>query len=204
MTPRSYSLDKRAASSAETHRRILDAAIGVYRERGIEGARIAEIAARADVSRGTILNHFRTPDGLLEAVLDEVLAGLDVPDARVLDGAVSDEDRIRRFVEAVLRFNERSGDWWNVFADEHHNLPNIPALKAKEQQFWDDLGRLQVAALGPLVADRVFAATLAGTMQSGLLFTLRSAGLSLQEAIEVTTTMLLAVLRRTEAAIDDR
>jgi AcrR family transcriptional regulator len=196
VTPRSYSLDKRAATSAATQRRILDAAVATYKERGIEGARIAEIAARADVSRGTVLNHFGSADGLLEAVLDEVLAGLDMPDERILDGAASDDERIRRFLEAILRFNDRSGEWWAVFTDERHALPDIPALKAKEQQFWDQLGRLQVAALGPLAADRVFAATLAGTMQSGLMFTLRGAGLSLQEAIEVTTTMLLAVLHR--------
>jgi AcrR family transcriptional regulator len=196
VTPRAYSLARRAASSAATRRRILDAAVATYRERGIEGARIAEIAARADVSRGTVLNHFGSPDGLLGAVLDEVLASLDMPDERVLEGATSDDDRIRRFLEAILRFNDRSGEWWAVFTDERHNLPDIPALKAKEQQFWEQLGKLQIAALGPLVTDRVFAATLAGTMQSGLVFTLRGAGLSLDEAIEVTTTMLLAILHR--------
>jgi AcrR family transcriptional regulator len=196
MTPRSYNLDKRAATSAATRRRILDAAVATYRERGIEGARIAEIAVRADVSRGTVLNHFGSPDGLLEAVLDEVLAGLDMPDERILDGADSDDERIRRFLEAILGFNDRSGEWWAVFTDDRHVLPDIPALKAKEQQFWDQLGRLQVAALGPLASDRVFAATLAGTMQSDLMFTLRGAGLSLQEAIDVTTTMLLAVVHR--------
>ncbi|HYK95811.1 MAG TPA: TetR/AcrR family transcriptional regulator, partial [Candidatus Dormibacteraeota bacterium] len=154
MTPRTYSLDKRAATSAATHRRILDAAVATYRERGILGARIAEIAAAADVSRATVLNHFGSPDGLMEAVVDEVLASLDMPDERVLDGATSDDERIRRFLEAILRFNDRSGEWWAVFTDERHNLPNIPALQAKDAQFWEQLGKLQVAALGPLVADR--------------------------------------------------
>ena len=72
----------------------------------------------------------------------------------------------------------------------------LMTLQAKEQQFWHNLARLQGAALGSLASDRVFAATFAGLMQSTLLFTLRSSGLSLDEAIAVTTEMLLTVLHR--------
>lgn len=196
MTPRAYAQDRRADATVATRKRILEAAMAVYRERGLEGARLAEIAARADVSRGTIVNHFGSGIGLLEAVIDEVLNTLDVPDEHVLDGSTSDEERIRRFIDAWFRFYDRSGEWWSVFADERHNLPAIPALQAKEQQFWQNLGRLQDAALSSLATDRVFAATFAGLMQSTLLFTLRNAGLALDEAIEVTTEMLLGVLHR--------
>jgi len=135
MTPRHYAQDKRAGTAAETRHRILDAAMAVYRERGIEAARLAEIAARADVSRGTIVNHFGGSDGLLAAVLDEVLTSLDVPDEGAIDPSASDEERIRQFLDAWLRFYDRSGEWWAVFADERHNLPAIPALQAKERQF---------------------------------------------------------------------
>jgi AcrR family transcriptional regulator len=196
MTPRAYAQDRRAETTGATRARILDAAMAVYRERGFEGARMADIAVRADVSRGTVVNHFGSADGLLEAVIDEVLRTLEVPDERALDGATSDEDRIRRFLDAWLRFYDRSGEWWTVFADERHTLPAIPALKAKEAQFWANLARLQGAALGSLAADRVFAAVFTGMMQSDLLFTLRNAGLSLDEAIELTTEMLLGVLHR--------
>jgi TetR/AcrR family transcriptional regulator, cholesterol catabolism regulator len=196
VTPRAYAQDRRAGTTGATRARIIEAAMAVYRERGLEGARLAEIAARADVSRGTIVNHFGSGDGLLGAVIDEVLSTLEVPDELVLDGASSDEERIRRFLDAWLRFYDRSGEWWTVFADERHTLPAIPTLQAREQQFWENLARLQVAAVGSLAADRVFAATFAGFMQSTLLFTLRNAGLSLDEAIEVTTEMLLGVLHR--------
>ena len=196
MTPRHYAQDKRAGTAAETRHRILDAAMAVYRERGIEAARLAEIAARADVSRGTIVNHFGGSDGLLAAVLDEVLTSLDVPDEGAIDPSASDEERIRQFLDAWLRFYDRSGEWWAVFADERHNLPAIPALQAKERQFWENLGRLQAAVLGPLVADRVVSAAFTAIMQSGFLFILRSSGLALDEAITVTTGMLLGVLQQ--------
>ena len=196
MTPRAYAQDRRAGTTGATRARIIDAAMTVYRERGLQGARLADIAARADVSRGTVINHFGSGEGLLGAVLDEVLSSLDVPDERVLEGATSGEDRIRRFLDAWLRFYDRSGEWWTAFADERHNLPAIPTLRAKEQQFWENLARLQEAALGSLASDRIFAGTFTAIMQSGMLFILRNAGLSLDEAIEVTTEMLLGVLRR--------
>ena len=46
------------------------------------GTTLQAMAERADVARGTVLNHFGGADGLLEAVLDDVAEEVDYPDER--------------------------------------------------------------------------------------------------------------------------
>jgi len=197
LTPRAYSQGRRAASAGATRLRIVEAAAALYRERGVAGSTLAAIAARADVSRGTILHHFTGADGLVEAVADRVLEVLELPDERILDGIDDPEGRVRAFVVAMVRFFERSTPWWEVFQSEMQR----PALRAREADYFAAFGRLQAAALGPAVAgDRIASATVGGLIHPGtlgaLLWVLESAGLSAQERIDVIVDLLLGFITR--------
>jgi len=64
--PRKRSDDKR--------RRILDAAVKVFARKGYFGARVSEIASRADVADGTIYLYFRNKEDILVSLFDEVMA----------------------------------------------------------------------------------------------------------------------------------
>ena len=148
MTPRTYTLQKRAASAAITRQRISRAALDLYRERGIDRTTISAIAKRADVARGTILHHFGSADGLLGEALDDLLEQLEIPDERILDGVVGSEARIRAFVDAMIAFQERSTPWWTTFQSEMGR----PALQEREAAYWAAFERLLVSALGPDLA----------------------------------------------------
>jgi len=50
----------------------MDAAIGVFSEKGIEKATVEEIAARADVGKGTIYNYFETKEEIVVAFMVEL------------------------------------------------------------------------------------------------------------------------------------
>ena len=52
---------------------ILDAALAVFGEKGLAGARMADIAARAGVSKGTVYLYFETKDDLFRAVVPRVI-----------------------------------------------------------------------------------------------------------------------------------
>jgi AcrR family transcriptional regulator len=52
-----------------TRARILDAAAKVFREKGYSGARLADIAAVADMQAGSLYYHFASREDLVEAVL---------------------------------------------------------------------------------------------------------------------------------------
>lgn len=145
MAPRSYTLGRRAETATATRRRILDAALELYTERGIDATTLTAIADRADVARGTVIHHFGTAGQLLGECLDELLERLEVPDERVLDGVVGRDARIRAFVDAMIAFQERSTPYWTAFQGEMDR----PALREREATYWAAFERLLAAALGP-------------------------------------------------------
>ena len=59
--PRSYNLGRRAEPKADTRARIVDAALAIYRDRGLAGASNLAIARVADVVPATVRNHFPEP-----------------------------------------------------------------------------------------------------------------------------------------------
>jgi len=59
----------RAKHRADRHGRILDAAAGLFRAAGYEGAKIEAIAAQAEVSVGTIYNYYRNKGDILVAIV---------------------------------------------------------------------------------------------------------------------------------------
>lgn len=197
MAPRPYTQRKRADSADVTRARIVDAATELYRERGVAATTMAAIAGRADVSRGTILHHFDGADGLLGAVAQHVLETLDLPDERLLAGIAPGEPRIRAFVEAMVRFFERSTPWWQVFEP----VMQRPELKAREAAYWAGLGRLQAAALGPRVTgDPEAMATIGALIHPGTLGTflwvLETAGFAAEDRGRIVGDLVVAYLDR--------
>ncbi|HYL39988.1 MAG TPA: TetR family transcriptional regulator [Candidatus Binatus sp.] len=198
MTPRRYAQSRRAHSAAATRQRIIEAAIEVYRDRGVTGASLQAVAVRADVSRGTIVHHFGGSDGLLVAVLEAALAAVDAPDERILNGASSLEERARRYAEAMLRFYDRTSDWWRVFAGERNELPPVPAIQSAEQRFWAAIGGLQAAALGAVARDREIQAVAALLVAPHTMGALTGAGLAADEAIDLASDLFVAAVLRAE------
>ena len=58
---------------AETRRRLLDAAALLFAERGIDAVSIDTVADAADRTSGAVYSHFGGKDGLLVALLDELV-----------------------------------------------------------------------------------------------------------------------------------
>jgi AcrR family transcriptional regulator len=192
MAPRRYTQRGRAASAAETRRRIQDAALELYRQRGVAATTVQAIAARADVARGTVLNHFGSADGLLEAVLDETVARIQYPDEQLQDGAGSEIERIRRYVDAMFRFYVRSEDVWPAFSRDL----DLPVLKAREAEYYAIVRRLYAATFLDLAQDRIVGAATRAYVNYAPLHELRAAGLSVDEAIEVVADSLIALVAR--------
>ena len=69
--PRSSLQEER---SAETRRRLLEAAIACLSERGYTGTTTTEIAGRAGVSRGAQVHHFRHKEELVLGALEHISA----------------------------------------------------------------------------------------------------------------------------------
>ncbi len=64
------------ANADERRRRILDAALAEFAERGFHRASTNSIAEAAGVAKGLVFHHFKNKDALFLAVSDEVIASL--------------------------------------------------------------------------------------------------------------------------------
>ena len=76
---------------------ILDAALAVFAEKGLGGARMADIADRAGISKGTVYLYFETKDDLFRAVVPRV-----VEDAVVAMREAAIGNTAREKLDAVL------------------------------------------------------------------------------------------------------
>src|SRR5512134_1935989 len=59
--------------SDDKRQRILQAAVKVFARKGYHGAKVAEIARRANVADGTIYLYFRNKEDILVSLFDEVM-----------------------------------------------------------------------------------------------------------------------------------
>jgi AcrR family transcriptional regulator len=149
MAPRTYTLGKRADSADATRQRILDATLDLYRELGVPATTLKAVAQRADVSRGTILHHFGSAEGLLGAVLDHVLESLDLPDPQSIERIADPDARVRAFVDELIDFQDRTTHWWTLFESQMQR----PEVQQREAAYWAWFAEMQAAALGPGLRD---------------------------------------------------
>jgi TetR/AcrR family transcriptional regulator len=89
-------------AGADTKARILDAADAVFTRRGIDGARMQEIADRARVNKALLHYHFRSKDELARAVWLRIASSLlpQIFETMTSDAAL--DGKIDRFVDAYL------------------------------------------------------------------------------------------------------
>lgn len=84
----------RARKKLETRARLIDVAIGMFGERGLEVPTIEEIAAAAEVGKGTLYNYFAGKEEIVVAFMMEV--------EKRVQGRVRRLARARRPLESIL------------------------------------------------------------------------------------------------------
>jgi AcrR family transcriptional regulator len=190
MSPRSYDMSGRAAAAEQTRRRIVRAAIAVYAREGFRKASMQSIARQAEVSAATVLNHFATPDDVLEAALAVLLADLGLPEPDEIAALPEREARLRAVVRTLAEVYERSGDWYAIWIRDR----DMPRLQQASATFFERAQALLRAALGRGARDRhtlamVFALTGPANLQA-----LRESGLTTRAAADAITEVLVAWL----------
>ncbi|HDR89526.1 MAG TPA: TetR/AcrR family transcriptional regulator [Bacteroidetes bacterium] len=92
-----------SVSHTATERRILDAAKRVFGRKGLDGARMQEIADEAGLNKALLHYYFRSKDNLFRAVFREVFQSF-FPAVLEMMGeeGYSFEEKIRRFVHSYI------------------------------------------------------------------------------------------------------
>ena len=81
---------------------IVQAALRGFDRDGFEGARIDDVAAEADVAKGTVYLYFRNKEALLEGVIHGVVKpAVDAVEEAAADTGMAAADRLRRQIEVI-------------------------------------------------------------------------------------------------------
>ena len=184
---RPYALGKRAVQHAETRGRIVDAAIALYRERGMTATTMQDVARRADVAPGTVANHFGSAETLATEVALEILAGLRMPEPSIFDGVEDGRARIEVYVRELSAFFERGQVWWDV---SRRDAGSHQAWADAEARFYRELDELTRAALGTLGGDADAVDVVRTVMGNWTLGALQAAGRTEEAAIGLVVDLL--------------
>ncbi|MFN3274032.1 MAG: TetR/AcrR family transcriptional regulator [Paracoccus sp. (in: a-proteobacteria)] len=92
----------RAQDFEEKQRVILDTAAEVFAEQGMEKASMAQVAARAQVSKALLYHYYPSKDALIFAIITTHLEELDAAIETADDPGLVPDQRLRRLVGAVL------------------------------------------------------------------------------------------------------
>ena len=185
-------MKRRTEQVTQTRDRIVEAALRLFSEHGARGTTMTDVARAADVSPATVLNHFATPELLLEAVVEQLLGLVRVPDETVFHGTRSASARITALTSAMFAFFDRTERWFTLLGDE---LTEVPVLARAQKSFWEAIRGLYAQTLAG-TADPLLAKTVAGLIHPATFSALKSTGMSVEEAARIVAESLVHQARR--------
>lgn len=186
--PRPYRLGQRAVQMQATRERIVEAAIGLYTEKGISATTMRDIGLRADVAPGTLRNHFSSREALERATVDRLTDAAPLPDRAIFDGAPSIAERLRRLIQATGRFLDQAQPIYRMWLREPMDSGPWAEKGAEYGARWRELTRL---ALGLLADDDESIAILRGVTHPTFFDSLRGGTRTTDEASELITAALV-------------
>lgn len=93
--------------SAETRRRLIEAALQVLEEAGYANLTLSKVSQRAGVTNGAMQHHFASREDLLLALLDAVYPVLQIPFERIAAAGLPVRERISQLVDELWAIYSR-------------------------------------------------------------------------------------------------
>ncbi|MDJ0767119.1 MAG: TetR/AcrR family transcriptional regulator [Myxococcota bacterium] len=109
-SPDTNRLGLRERKKRETRRRIFNAAFELFLEQGFEETTVEEIAARADVGKGTVFNYFPQKTSLLAALSDDWVSRLFEEFGPVESWTGSTKEQLERVFLFMASLGEQNPD----------------------------------------------------------------------------------------------
>ncbi len=98
----------------ERREQLLDIARRLFAERGFEGTSIEEIAARADVSKPVVYEHFGGKEGLYAVVVDREVERFIAMATRLLAGKDNTTEKFEVAAVELLRYIQDNSDGFRI------------------------------------------------------------------------------------------
>ena len=131
----------RVRDAAATRRRILTAAKAEFANNGLGGARVDEIAERADANKRMIYHYFGSKEGLFQAVLEDAYIEIrDAEQALALDH-LSPKAALEKLVRFTWTYYLENPEFLTLVNSENlhraRHLQNSERLKVVSRRFVD-------------------------------------------------------------------
>lgn len=137
---------KRTRKPEDTRRRILEAAKAEFSDKGLAGARVDAIAARAGANKRMIYQYFGNKEDLWLITLERVYEDMRTEELMLHVGDVDPEEGMRRLVEFNFRFSAEHPELISLLNNENlHRAKHlrrsrkVPALYSPLLALIDDL-----------------------------------------------------------------
>jgi AcrR family transcriptional regulator len=107
----------------QTEDKIFDAATDVFIEKGMDGARMQDIANHAGINKALLHYYYRTKDHLFNAVFEKIAGTMFTKFAPVFDTNLTLEDKIRFFFREHIAFMQKNPRLPAFLLNEFHRNP---------------------------------------------------------------------------------
>ncbi|HEX5435711.1 MAG TPA: TetR/AcrR family transcriptional regulator [Gemmatimonadaceae bacterium] len=117
----------------ERPRQLIEAALEVFGEHGLAGARLEDIAKRAGVSKGTIYLYFPNKEALFrEMVRQKVIEEIEAAEQRLATGTPTEQ--LQRFMHGYWTFlrSPAFGTIYRLVHGELHHFPDLAQFYSRE------------------------------------------------------------------------
>jgi AcrR family transcriptional regulator len=105
----------RERKKAETRKRIVTVATKILAKKGLEAATVDEIAAAADVGKGTIYNYFETKEDIIVAFLVDIETEVQEEVARLIQRPRSLQGALSQYILFQFKLKEPHHEFVRVF-----------------------------------------------------------------------------------------
>ena len=117
-------------------------------EQGYAGVTLERIAAHAGVSKGTLVYHFGSKEGLLSAVMRRFVRTIAAATRRALRLASTPHERLRAYAENQFYTIDSTRRFSTVYLDFLAASTRDPALMALQRAFVEETHRLDLELVG--------------------------------------------------------
>lgn len=136
---RAYRQTRRAVASAETRRRIVDAAIELHTTVGPAKTTISAIAEQAEVERLTVYRHFPREEELFRACVTHGWERFPPPEYRAWAKIADPERRLRTALTELYAYYGSVGDALTVIVRDFPRVPMLAALNTPYLAKWEEM-----------------------------------------------------------------
>ena len=131
-----------AENDKQTEEKIFEAATDVFVDKGMDGARMQDIASHAGINKALLHYYFRTKDQLFNAVFEMIARKILKKFAPVYDENLSLEAKIRFFFKEHITFLQENPKLPGFILNEINRNPNRIKKLLKNidfEKFWQEL-----------------------------------------------------------------